>query len=296
MKTRQIAIVSGKGGTGKTTLTGSLAVLFENHIIADCDVDSSNLHLIMNPQILETVQYKAGHKAEIDEKECIGCGKCAEVCRFDAIQKRENGKFFVDPFACEGCKACVLICPVNSVDFILNHPGDYYVSSTQYAPFVHARLKPGEEMSGGLVAQVRNRALKMGIDEKKDFVIIDGAPGIGCPATSSLTGTDYAIIIGEPTVSGIHDMKRMMEVIWHFKIPFSVVINRYDINHEKTLEIEQMCQSFEIDILGKIPFDKMVNYANSNEQPVVKIPESKAALEIKNVFIKLTEVLNRLNT
>src|SRR6056297_228665 len=288
MKTKQVAIISGKGGTGKTTLAGSLSVLFENHIIADCDVDSSNMHLILKPKINETKQYKAGHKAEIVESKCIGCGKCQQVCRYNAIYKKENGKYSVDSFACEGCKACVLVCPTKAVDFVLNHPGDYFISETKYGPFVHAELKPGEEMSGGLVAQVRKQALKMAVDERKAFVIIDGAPGIGCPATSSLTGTDYAILVTEPTVSGIHDMERMMEVIKHFKIPFSVVINRYDMNEEKSKEIEEFCNQKNISVLGKIAFDKAVNRANSNEMPVVECEDSKAAEAIRGIFQELT--------
>ena len=287
MKTKQIAVISGKGGTGKTTLAGSLSVLFNNHIIADCDVDSSNMHLILKPNIKETMEYKAGHKAEIVESKCIGCGKCQEVCRYDAIHKNHKGKYSVDPFACEGCKARVIACPTKAVDFVLNHPGDYFLSETKYGPFIHAELKPGEEMSGGLVAQVRKQALKMAVDERKAIVIIDGAPGIGCPATSSLTGTDYAILVTEPTVSGIHDMKRMMEVIEHFKIPYSVVINRYDMNLEKSKEIKEICETNKITILGEIAFDEKVNIANSNEMPVVEIDDSKAAKEIKLIFIKL---------
>ncbi len=294
MKTKQIAIISGKGGTGKTTLAGSLSVLFHSHIIADCDVDASNMHLILKPQIRNTIQYKAGHKAEISESKCIGCGKCQEVCRYDAIHKKENGKYAVDSFACEGCKACVLVCPTNAIEFVLNHPGDYYISDTQYAPFVHAELKPGEEMSGGLVAQVRKQALKMGVDAKKEFVIIDGAPGIGCPATSSLTGTDYAILVTEPTVSGIHDMKRMIEVIEHFKIPYSVVINRYDINEDKSKQIDHFCTSEKITLIGKIPFDEKVNIANSNEYPVVEISESKASKSIKEIYQRLLEELTHI--
>jgi MinD superfamily P-loop ATPase len=291
MKTKQVAIISGKGGTGKTTLSGSLSVLFDNLIIADCDVDSSNMHLILKPKINETIQYKAGHKAEIVENKCIGCGKCQEVCRYDAISKKKDGKYTVDPFACEGCKACVLVCPTKAVDFVLNHPGDYYTSDTKYGPFVHAELKPGEEMSGGLVAQVRKRALKMAVDERKATVIIDGAPGIGCPATSSLTGTDYAVLVTEPTVSGIHDMERMMEVIKHFKIPFSVVINRFDMNMDKSKEIEKYCQQNNIKILGKIAFDEKVNVANSNERPVVELQDSKAADAIQSIFRKLENEL-----
>jgi len=292
MKTKQIAVISGKGGTGKTTLAGSLSVLFSNHVIADCDVDSSNMHLILKPNIKETSEYKAGHKAEIVESQCIGCGKCQEVCRYDAIHIKDNEKYSVDPFACEGCKACVLVCPTKAIDFVLNHPGDYFISDTKYGPFVHAELKPGEEMSGGLVAQVRKQALKMAVDDRKAVVVIDGAPGIGCPATSSLTGTDYAILVTEPTVSGIHDMKRMMEVIEHFKISYSVVINRYDMNMEKSKEIEEFCNQKNISVLGKIAFDKAVNRANSNEMPVVECEDSKAAEAIKGIFQQLKKEIS----
>src|SRR6056297_3248421 len=253
MKTKQIAVISGKGGTGKTTLAGSLSVLFSNHVIADCDVDSSNMHLILQPNIKETSEYKAGHKAEIVESQCIGCGKCQSVCRYDAIHIKDNEKYSVDPFACEGCKACVLVCPTKAIDFVLNHPGDYFISDTKYAPFVHAELKPGEEMSGGLVAQVRKQALKMAVDKRKAYIIIDGAPGIGCPATSSLTGTDYVILVTEPTVSGLYDMKRMIETINHFNIPFGVVINRTDMNPQKAMEIKQYAADNKFEIIADIP-------------------------------------------
>jgi MinD superfamily P-loop ATPase len=294
MKAKQIVVVSGKGGTGKTTISGSLAVMFKNHIVSDCDVDSSNLHLILNPEHMEEHEYWAGHKAEINESECIGCGKCSEICRFNAIKKNDNGKYTVDPFACEGCKACVLVCPTKAVKFNKNHPGNYYISKTSYGKFVHAAMKPGEEMSGGLVAQVRKNALKLAIDDKNDYVIIDGAPGIGCPATSSLTATDYAILVTEPTVSGIHDMKRMIEVIEHFRIPYSVIVNRYDINTDRSDEVESYCEKKNIKFLGKIPFDEKVNYANSNAIPIVKIDDSKASKEIKEVFNRLVVEIKKL--
>ncbi len=292
MKTKQIVVISGKGGTGKTTVSGSLAVMFKNHIVSDCDVDSANLHLILEPEMKETHEYWAGHKAEIVEEKCSGCGKCASICRFKAIEKSENGKYYVDPFACEGCKACVIACPEKAVNFKKNHPGNYYFSETKHGEFIHADLKPGEEMSGGLIAQVRKNSLRLAVDHKRDYVVIDGAPGIGCPATSSLTATDYAILVGEPTVSGIHDMKRMIEVIEHFRIPYSVVINRYDINLQRTLEVEGYCREKGIELLGKIPFDENVNYANSNAIPVVELANSPAAEEIRIIFKKLIEELS----
>jgi len=295
MKTKQISIVSGKGGTGKTTIAGSMAVLFENHVVSDCDVDSSNLHLLLNPVDTKKDEYWAGHKASIDRDKCIGCGECGKACRFNAIGISEGGKYEVDPFACEGCKACVIVCPVDAVNFNLNHPGDYYLSRTDQGPFVHADLKPGEEMSGGLVAQVRKTSLKTATDRKKDYIVIDGAPGIGCPATSSITGTDYVLLVTEPTVSGIYDMKRMMETIEHFSIPYGVVLNRSDINPEKSREIARYCREKGVEILAEIPYDETVNAANSRGYPVVSVPESPAGKEMIKLHKKVIGAISSEN-
>ncbi len=283
----QIAIVSGKGGTGKTTLSASLALLFEreNLIMVDCDVDAPNLHLVLSPEVKETHEYIGGKKAVIYEDSCIMCGACQNVCRFDAIYTEESGVYCVDKYACEGCGACVIACPVDAIELKNERSGDYFlsVSGKTGTYMVHALLDPGEETSGGLIAEVRKLAIEKSKEEKKEILVIDGAPGIGCPASSSITGVTYVLIVTEPTSSGLHDLKRIVELTRQFRRKFGVVINKYDINKEKCKEIEEWCSKEGIEIMGKIPYDPDVVKANVYGKAVVEYsqgPASKAILEI----------------
>ncbi|MDK2954111.1 MAG: hypothetical protein PWQ27_1494 [Kosmotoga sp.] len=286
---KQIAIVSGKGGTGKTTLSGSLSYLFDNHVMADCDVDAPNLHLLMKPETLEIHEYIGGKKAEINDS-CIACGICERTCRFDAI--RPGKPYSVDPYACEGCGACVLTCPVNAISLNDNRSGVYYLSKVGDLPLTHALLDPGEETSGGLIAEVRKLALKAAEDEKRETIIIDGSPGIGCAATSSITGANYVVIVAEPTVSGLHDLDRIVQTVRHFRREFGVVINKFDLNPDKTQEIINWCVKEGIEILGKIPFDPMVREATIKAQPVVINENSKAAKAIRELYKKIKDKLS----
>lgn len=285
---KQVAIVSGKGGTGKTTLSGSLSVLFENHVMTDCDVDAPNLHLLMRPKRLESHEYFGGKKAKID-KSCIACGICADVCRFDAIIP--GTPYSVDPYACEGCNACVLKCPVKAISLNENKSGDYYLSESDSLPLSHALLRPGEETSGGLIAEVRKLSLKVAEEEGRKVIIIDGASGIGCAASSSITGVNYAIVVAEPTVSGIHDLQRIVETIRHFRRKFGVVINKSDLNINKAREIIRWCKEEEIEVLGEIPFDEEVKNSAIRAEPVVKNESSEAGKAIKDIFLKLKKIL-----
>ncbi len=289
----QIAVVSGKGGTGKTTISASLAFLFDKKslVMADCDVDAPNLHLILKPEIKQKIDYYGGKKAIIYKDQCIKCGVCEQVCRFDAIYTDEEGMYYVDKYACEGCNACVIACPVDAIELVEERSGEYYLSVSKEREIMvtHALLEPGEETSGGLVAEVRKLAIEKAKEEKKDVIVIDGAPGIGCPASSSITGVSYVLIVTEPTMSGLHDLKRIVELTRQFRRPFSVVINKYDVNEEMSKKIEEYCENEEIDILGKIPFDKDVVKANVFGLPVVEYSDGRASREIKNIFNKLTE-------
>ncbi len=289
----QIAVVSGKGGTGKTTISASLAFLFDKKslVMADCDVDAPNLHLILKPEIKQKIDYYGGKKAVIYKDQCIKCGVCEQVCRFDAIYTDEEGMYYVDKYACEGCNACVIACPVDAIELVEERSGEYYLSVSKEREIMvtHALLEPGEETSGGLVAEVRKLAIEKAKEEKKDVIVIDGAPGIGCPASSSITGVSYVLIVTEPTMSGLHDLKRIVELTRQFRRPFSVVINKYDVNVEMSKKIEEYCENEEIDILGKIPFDEDVVKANVFGLPVVEYSDGRASREIKNIFNKLTE-------
>jgi MinD superfamily P-loop ATPase len=285
----QIAIVSGKGGTGKTTLSGSLISLFENRVAADCDVDAANLNLILNPQIKEKHDYYGGKKALIEQSKCTKCGLCKEVCRFEAINVI-NGDYIIDEYACEGCNACVVECPENAIKLIENKSGEYYYAeAAMKLPTVSAELNPGEETSGGLVAEVRKKSIEVAKEKNKEYIIIDGAPGIGCPATSSITAVDYVIIVTEPTQSGMHDLKRIVDTVKQFRRKFGVVINKYDINEDKSKEIEDYCEKENIKIIEKIPFDEIVATANVQGRTVVEYSDSKAAKSIFKIYSYLKE-------
>ncbi len=234
---KQLTVISGKGGTGKTTLTAAFASLAENAVIADCDVDAADMHLILKPKILEKEDYCGLEIARIDPELCIECGKCREFCRYGAV----NENFEVDPYGCEGCAVCTIVCPKGAVSMEKRVSGQAFSSETRFGPMAHARLGIGEEASGKLVSVVRSNAKKLAEQYHKDLIVIDGPPGTGCSAIAAITGTDLVLVVSEPTVSGIHDLKRVLELTVHFMIPTVVCINKYDINEENTQLIENFC-------------------------------------------------------
>lgn len=231
---KEVVILSGKGGTGKTILTASLACLVENKIMADCDVDAANLHLLLHPEIKETYEFKGGKEAIIDAEKCIGCGKCEEICRFGAPY-RNGDVYSIDEFACEGCATCTIVCPAEAIRMETEEAGKYFISQTEYGPFVHAELGIAQENSGKLVSIVKERAREIALKNNLSFIIMDGPPGIGCPVISTLSGVNTALVVTEPTLSGIHDMERVIDVAFHFGAKVFICINKFDLNTEKTL-------------------------------------------------------------
>ena len=263
---KQITVISGKGGTGKTVLTASFAALAHNACFVDCDVDAADLHLLLNPKVREKHIFRSGKTARIDKTICSECGECVDVCRFSAI----NEDFEVDGISCEGCAICSVVCPSKAIIMEDNLSGEWYVSDTKYGPFVHARLGIAEENSGKLVTTVRKAAQEIADRERLDYVINDGPPGIGCPVIASLSGVDLALIVTEPTLAGIHDMERIADLAIHFSIPVEVVINKYDINLKNTGSIEEICSRRKIRIAAQLPFSETFTKAMVRGVPVPK--------------------------
>jgi len=251
---KQIVVISGKGGTGKTVVTGALAVLAQNKVIVDCDVDAADLYLLLGPVIKERHEFRSGKTAVIDDKLCNKCGQCVRACRFDAIRP----DLVVESFSCEGCGLCARICPHGAISMQENIAGEWFISGTKYGPFVHAKLGIAEENSGKLVSKIRQVASSIAKDKGHDYVIIDGPPGIGCPVIASLSGVDIALIVTEPTLSGLHDAQRVIDAAAHFNVPSRLVINKYDLNTDMTHNIEDFCMKKGVPVIGKIPFDRSV--------------------------------------
>ncbi len=277
---KQVVVISGKGGTGKTTLTASLAALAKPSVLADCDVDAPDLHLILKPQVRQRGDYQGGEVAVIDQDLCTDCGLCREVCRFDAISE----DYVVDPFACEGCGLCPRVCPVDAIEMVQERAGEWYISDTMYGPMVHAKLDVAQENSGKLVTVVRNFAKRVAQEKGLDCVVIDGPPGVGCPVISSITGVDLAIVVSEPTVSGIHDLERAVQIAGQFRVPVWVVVNKYDLNLEMTAEIERYCKENSLPLAAKLPFDERVIDALVNEKPVVEFSDGPVTQEIRRLW------------
>ncbi len=254
---RELVVISGKGGTGKTSLTAAFGSLADNHLLCDTDVDAADLHLLLNPHIGETHDFIGGSKADIKTEECSGCGLCIELCRFAAI----SNDFVVNTIDCEGCGVCRAFCPEEAVDFQPKKCGEWFVSSTRFGPLVHARLGIGEENSGKLVSLIRKEAQALAEQSRLDLIVTDGPPGIGCPVIASISGASAVLIVVEPTVSGLHDMQRVAELARHFKIAAMVCINKYDLNEEMSRAIENETERLDLVTVGRIPFDPVFTRA-----------------------------------
>jgi MinD superfamily P-loop ATPase len=286
---KQITVLSGKGGTGKTTLTASFAALARNIVVADCDVDAPDLHLLLHPKIVETQEFSGPKLAVIDETKCVQCGLCRDACRFGAI----NGSIQIDSISCEGCGVCVVVCPEGAVSLKERISGQAFISKTMYAPMSHARLAPGEANSGKLVTLVRQNARQIAEKENRELILIDGPPGIGCPLIASVTGVDVGFVVTEPTMSGIHDLERALQLLSHFHIRPLVCINMYDINKENTEKIVEFCEKNGIYVAGKIPFDPIVTEAMVNGKTVVQYsPRCTVSRGIETVWEQILSVLN----
>ena len=282
---KQITVLSGKGGTGKTTITASFAVLAKNAVVADCDVDAPDLHMLLHPQIIRTQEFKGSKLAAIDESKCVKCGLCREKCRFDAII--EN--FSVDTFSCEGCGVCTIVCPVNAITLTERISGHAYISKTRYGFMAHAMLSPGEANSGKLVTLVRQNAKTLAEEENSDLIIIDGPPGIGCPVIASVTGVDVGLAVTEPTMSGIHDLKRALQLLKHFNVAPFVCVNMYDINVDNTENILSFCRENSVEVVGKIPFSPKVTEAMVDGKTIIEYsPRSAVAKEIEVIWEKIS--------
>lgn len=281
---RELVIVSGKGGTGKTSVTAAFASLAQNRILCDADVDAADLHLLMAPIVQRKTDFMGGSLAQIRKVDCVECDKCRELCRFEAIGE----DYVVDPIDCEGCGVCVDFCPENAIAFPIQKCGEWYISDTRFGPMVHARLGIAEENSGKLVSLVRQETRKLADIQGLDLILTDGPPGIGCPVIASVGGATALAIIVEPTVSGLHDMQRVAELATHFKVPGLVCINKYDLNQEMTEKVEEYALSRNMTLLGRIPFDPVFTKAMIEGKNVMEYaPDSLAAGAIKEVWGKV---------
>jgi MinD superfamily P-loop ATPase len=283
---KEVVILSGKGGTGKTSIVASFAALAQSKVLVDCDVDAADLHLLLEPQIKEEKEFWSGQVALIDKERCTECGLCQEVCRFGAIKD-----YLVDEISCEGCGLCSQICPVDAITMQSCLSGHWFISDTRYGTLVHARLGIAEENSGKLVTLVRNNARLIAEKGALDYIISDGPPGIGCPAIASLSGANLALLVTEPSLSGIHDLERALALCHHFGILALVCINKYDINEGNSYNIESYCYKEGIEMAAKIPFDNVVTEAIVRGLPVVEYCGNRVTKEIGSLWQRITHAL-----
>jgi MinD superfamily P-loop ATPase len=333
---KELVVISGKGGTGKTSLAASFAILAGNVVVADCDVDAADLPLVLAPEIRRREVFRSGHEAVIRQPDCVRCGACATYCRFDAVEQCSGGSstpaprgphsackgcdfcqrsctvrtyeilremweasggngppvFAIDPLACEGCGVCVRVCPVQAIDFVERTCGEWFVSDTRCGPLVHARLGAAAENSGKLVSLVRAQARDSATKTGRELVIIDGAPGIGCPVIASLTGATAALIVTEPTVSGQHDLERVAGVARHFRVPAWVCVNKWDLNPDMTQQIEAAVRGQGMHVAGRVRYDKAVTAAQVAARTIVEFAKDGVASDVRALWQELDRYLN----
>lgn len=283
---RQIVILSGKGGAGKTTVTAALAHLASQEadiVMADADVDASNLELVLSPQIQEEGEFVGGGLAVIDHDLCIECGICEEVCRFEAITS-VDGIYSVDRLECEGCGACSYACPTEAIEMQRQVNGKWFRSQTRYGPLLHAHLFAARENSGKLVTLIKNKARDLALEQGADYLLVDGPPGIGCPVIAAVSGMDLALLVTEPTVSGAHDLRRIVGVIQHFGVPALACINKWDLNPAQSREVAAWCEEQGVPVVGWIPFDQVVTKAMVQSQPVTAYSDGQVSQAVRDLW------------
>ena len=284
---KELVILSGKGGTGKTSLTAAFAFFSKSMVLCDADVDAADLHLLMEPVVKQRFDFVAGNEAVITPDLCTQCGLCIELCRFSAISEET---FEVDPMECEGCGVCYDLCPEGAIDFPEKTCGEWYISDTRYGPMVHARLGIAEENSGRLVALVREEAKKIVHREKTELILTDGPPGIGCPVIASISQANAVLVVAEPSVSGVHDLKRVGELAEHFKIPAMVCVNKCDLNPEKTKMIRDAAEENNYTYVGEIPFDKNFIESMIRKKSIIETGEkSDAGVAVRKIWENVME-------
>lgn len=292
----ELVVISGKGGTGKTSLVASFAVLGGQQVLADCDVDAADLHLVLAPHVQQRRTFTAGHLAVIDQEACTGCGVCAELCRFDAITVKPGPRpdlptYVVDPVACEGCRVCVEYCPADAIAFPERTCGEWFVSNTRAGTMVHARLGIGAENSGKLVSLVRREARRLAEEEGAPRVLVDGPPGVGCPVIASVTGASRVLIVTEPTPTGEHDLDRVLTLAAHFGIPAGVLVNKWDLNEDMTARVEAQAAARGAIVIGRVRYDPIITAAQLAGRTVVEMGPSDAREDIERAWTRLTRAM-----
>jgi len=277
---KELVVISGKGGTGKTTLLASFAALAGRSVLADCDVDAPDLYLLAHPEIQSQEEFRAGNVAAINRERCTRCGRCLEVCRFEAI----TSDFAVEPLDCEGCGACRVVCPAEAVELRERVAGDWFRGQTKYGPMVYAQLRPAEENSGKLVVLVRKEACALTERDGINLILTDGPPGIGCPVIASLGNADLALVVTEPTPSGLHDLERALALCRHFRVPAMVCVNKFDLNPGLDKQVREFCARTRIAVTESIPFDESVPKAISQGVPLVEFNHGPARRAIEAVW------------
>lgn len=279
---KEVLIISGKGGTGKTSVAGSLAVLSKNKIMVDCDVDAANLHLLLKPVVVEKKPFYGMSKAVIRKEKCLKCDLCVQLCEFGAIRG-----YKVNLLYCEGCTLCSHICPCGAIDMVDHEAGHLFVSRTRYGDLVHARLEIAEGNSGKLVAEIRKKARELAEKKRAELVISDGPPGIGCPVIACMSGVDLALVVTEPSLSGRHDLERVVGLAGHFQVNVAVCINKCDLSPQNAKRIKNYCEAKDIPVIGEIPYDNEVVYAVKLGIPVVQHFQGPASKAMANMWERL---------